>query len=183
MLSLADFPNCIKLSLKKSRKSPPFQAKDCPEGLILDGENGKYIIKTYSTGKKWVKYKTPTKKISFDTNLPKNKKLQTREIVKNKEDFYTENQENMMKHASRNLVATVKSNFQKALLSKYSLEDVTQIMKNLNQKVQKLALQQKEKTFNLRLVQAKKYILESIVEQELGLLNSGKNTTLLILKK
>lgn len=59
--------NCIESKLKKytSRKSPPFPANECPEGMIKTGNDGLlYIIVKSSNGiNRWVKYSQNSKPI------------------------------------------------------------------------------------------------------------------------
>jgi hypothetical protein len=131
-----------------------------------------------------------SKKVSFDISLPQDKPVQTRGMrgkahpmsAQDQTHFYTIQQENRMKQQARSAEIIIKNSFRQIISSEYSTQEVAQIMKNLDQKVEKLALQQQDKVGKLRLYQAKKYFLEMVVDQEIDRLSFGQNTTLLPLK-
>lgn len=132
-----------------------------------------------------------SKKVSFDTSIPQDKPVQTRGMrglahpmsVQDEENFYTIQQQKRMKQQALFAEGIIKDSFKQILLSVYSTQQVAQIMKNLNQKVNKLALQQEQKVGTLKLYQAKKYFLEQVVDQEIDRLSFGQNTSLLLAKQ
>jgi hypothetical protein len=131
-----------------------------------------------------------SKKVSFDTSLPQDKPVQTRGMrgkahpmsAQDQAHYYTISQENRMKQQARLAEVIIKHSFRQIISSEYSTQEVTQIMKNLDQKVEKLALQQQQKVGTLKRYQAKKYFLEMVVDQEIDRLSFGQNTTLLPVK-
>jgi hypothetical protein len=131
-----------------------------------------------------------SKKVSFNSDLPQDKPVQTRGMrdkshQMSKQDeasFYTVQQENRMKLQARWAEKIIKDGFEQIISSTYSTQQVAQIMKNLDQKAEKLALQQQQKVGTLKRYQAKKYFLEMVVDQEVDRLSYGQNTTLLPVK-
>lgn len=131
-----------------------------------------------------------SKKVSFDSDLPQDKPVQTRGMrgkahpmsAQDEARFYTVQQENRMKQQARLAENIIKDGFRQLISSTYSTQQVAQIMKNLDQKAEKLALQQQQKVGTLRRYEAKKYFLEMVVDQEVDRLGYGQNTTLLPVK-
>lgn len=128
-----------------------------------------------------------SKKVTFDTSLPQDKPVQSRGMsgkahpmsAQDQKHYYTIPQENRMKQQARLAQTIIKDSFKQILLLEYSPEQISQIMKNLDQKVEKLVLQQQQKVGTLKRHQARKYFLEVVVDQEIDRLSFGQNTSLL----
>ena len=127
-----------------------------------------------------------SKRITFDTSIPQDKQVQTRGKLsshpmstQDQQHFYTVPQENRIKQQARLAQTIIKDSFRHILSATYPPHEIDQIMKNLNQKVQKLVSQQQQKVGSLRVYEEKKFILEMLVDQELERLSLGKNTSLL----
>ena len=99
--------------------------------------------------------------------------------MRSRQNYYTVVQKERFKTQSHMFEYIIKRRFWQSLLSRYPVEVAEIILNKLDQKVQTLLRQQQRQTSRLKRNQAQKYFLEIIIDQELRLLDSGQDTSLL----